>query len=314
MPRTVAVTGATGFVGSHLVCRLVDAGYQVRVLTRRMPVNPIYGERPIEAVIGDLADADSLRRLLEGADALVHAAGLIKAPDRDSFFQVNAAGTRQVVEAVRGQGAPLRFVLLSSLAAREPQLSAYAASKRAAETALTQVGGGLAWTIVRPPAVYGPGDRETLAFFRAARRGLVPAPNVHARVSMIHVRDLAAAIETVLKSESTLGATLEVDDGRSGAYGWDEIVRAAAGALDRRVRLLRVPRPLLHGLGAMNELGGTLTRRPPMLTRGKVREICHPDWSCRDHAIRQLTAWRPQVDLQSGFAETVAWYRSAGWL
>ncbi len=315
MPRTVAVTGATGFIGSHLVRRLADAGYRVRVLTRRLPVHPIYGDRPIEAVIGSLDDAGSLQALLRGADAVVHAAGLVKAPSRAAFFAVNAAGTRALVEAARAQPTPLRFILLSSLSAREPQLSAYAASKRAGETALTHAGGGLAWSIIRPPAVDGPGDREILAFFRAAMRGLIPAPgDIRARLSMIHVSDLAGAIEAVLEAGSTEGATLEVDDGTPGGYGWPDLARSAAAVLGTTPRLIRVPKPLLQAVGTLNEFGGTLTGRSPMLTRGKVREICHPDWSCRDQAIRQLTAWAPLVPLETGFAETVAWYRAAGWL
>jgi nucleoside-diphosphate-sugar epimerase len=313
--RTVAITGATGFIGGHLVQRLVDAGYRVRVLTRRLPVHPIYGDRPIEAVIGGLGDADSLRALLRGADAVVHAAGLVKAPSRAAFFAVNAAGTRAVVEAARAQPTPLRFILLSSLAAREPQLSAYAASKRAAETALSHAGGGLAWSIIRPPAVYGPGDRETLAFFRAAARGLIPAPSgAQARLSMIHVSDLAGAIETILESEAAVEATLEVDDGKPGGYGWAELARIVGAALGTKPRLVRVPRPVLQAIGAINELSGALTGRTPMLTRGKAREICHPDWSCRNSAIRKITSWEPLIPLDAGFAETIAWYRAEGWL
>lgn len=315
MARTVAVTGATGFIGSHLVQRLVDAGYRVRVLTRRLPVSRIYGARPIEAVIGGLDDADSLGALLRGADAVVHAAGLIKAPSRAAFFAVNAAGTRQMVEAARAQSTPLRFVLLSSLAAREPQLSAYAASKRAAETALSYAGGGLAWSIIRPPAVYGPGDRETLAFFRAAARGLIPAPSsVRARLSMIHVSDLVSAIEAVLEADTAVEATLEVDDGHPGGYGWPELARIVGAALGARPRLVRIPCPVLKAIGTANELGGALSGRTPMLTRGKAREICHPDWSCRDRAISQLTRWEPRVALEAGFAETIGWYRAEGWL
>ncbi len=315
MGRTVAVTGATGFIGSHLVRQLVDAGYRVRVLTRRLPVNPIFGARPIDAVIGGLDDAASLGRLLDGAEAVIHAAGLIKAASRDAFFAVNAVSVRRIAEAARAQSMPLRFILLSSLAAREPRLSDYAASKRAGETALSHAAGGLPWTIIRPPAVYGPGDRETLAFFRAAARGLIPVPAGRpARLSMIHVSDLVAAIQATLEAETTVGATLEVDDAHAGAYGWPELAAAAGAALGSPARLIRIPRPLLQLAGTVNDLRAAFTGRPAMLTAGKAREFCHPDWSCRDHAIRELTAWYPQWTIEAGFAETIRWYRAEGWL
>ena len=250
MPRTVAVTGATGFIGGHLVRRLAEAGYRVRVLTRRLPVSPIIGNRAVEAVIGGLEDTDSLSELLGEADAVIHAAGLIKASSRDAFFAVNVAGVRRLAEAATRQPTPLRFVLLSSLAAREPQLSDYAASKRAGETALTQSAGALAWTIVRPPVVYGPGDRETLALFRASKRGLVPIPaGAGARISMVHVDDLAGAVLAVMTSEAAVGRTLEVDDGQLGGYSWEQLAAAAGIVLGTEPRLAWIPKPALIGLG-----------------------------------------------------------------
>lgn len=315
MPRTVAVTGATGFIGGHLVRQLVDSGYRVRVLTRRLPVSQLLDGRSVEAVIGGLKDQDSLRELLAGADAVVHAAGLIKAPSREAFFAVNVAGVRRLIEASGRHASPLRVILLSSLAAREPQLSDYAASKRAGETALTQAAGGLAWTVIRPPVVYGPGDRETLAFFRAVKRGLVPVPaSDGARISMIHVEDLASAIIAVMTAESTVGATLEIDDGQAGGYSWDQLVGAAGAALGVKPRLARIPRYALGAVGHASRLFGAATGRAPMLTPGKVREICHPDWACRDRRVADLPGWRPARPLAAGFAETVGWYRAAGWL
>lgn len=314
MPRTVALTGATGFIGSHLVRHLVDAGDRVRILARRLPLHPIYGSRAIEVVFGALEEPASLRALLDGADAVVHCAGLVKAPSRAAFFEANAAGVRRLVEAA-GQTAPLRFVLLSSLAAREPQLSHYAASKRAGETALTSGGGALAWTIIRPPAVYGPGDRETLVFFRAARRGVMLAPRgVEGRFSMIHVSDLAEAVHAILEHPETTGQTLELDDGRVGGYGWGDLAAAAGAALGRRPQLIRVPHTLLHSVAFWNEISGRLNGQVPMLTRGKLRELLHPDWTCRDNSLHQLTGWRPKIPLEAGFADTLAWYRSVNWL
>ena len=172
MTRTVAVTGATGFIGSHVVGRLGRAGWRVRILTRRVPASAQFADVAVEAVIGTLEDGRAVARLVRGADAVVHAAGRIKARSHAEFFAANATGTRLLVEAAIAAGHRPRFVLLSSIAARQPQVSDYAASKLAGEAELTRLDDELPWSILRPPAVYGPGDRETLAFFRALRMGV----------------------------------------------------------------------------------------------------------------------------------------------
>lgn len=315
MTRMVAVTGATGFIGSHVVNRLSQEGWRVRVLTRRLPVHRNFSRTRIEAVIGTLDDADSLRELVRDAQAVVHVAGLVKARSRAEFFEANANGVARVAEAAARQPSPPRIVLLSSLAAREPTLSAYAASKRAGEQALTEVP-GLHWTVFRPPAVYGPGDRETLTFFRCLARGFAPLPGPGSgRLSLIHVQDLAAAIAVTVASEpEDSGAVYELDDGHPGGYSWREMIDAAADHFGVRPRLVRVPRPLLHGAAVMNGLLCRLTGGVPMLSLGKVREICHPDWVCHDQTFRSRTAWRPGLPLKRGFAETIAWYRREGWL
>jgi nucleoside-diphosphate-sugar epimerase len=153
MARTVAVTGATGFIGGHIARALAAAGWRVRALTRRLPIHPALAQVPIEVVIGDLADGDSLGRLLAGAEAAVHAAGLTRARRASDFLRVNADGVAALVRCAARMARPPRFLLLSSLAAREPGLSAYAASKERGEAALRAADKGLVWTILRPPAV-----------------------------------------------------------------------------------------------------------------------------------------------------------------
>ena len=312
MARTAAVTGATGFIGGHVVEALARAGWRVRVLTRRIPRFP---DVAVEAVIGSLDDAPALARLVADADAIVHVAGLVKARSRAEFFAANAAGTASLVAAALNNGRRPRFLLLSSIAAREPQLSDYAASKRAGEAELVRLGSGLPWSTLRPPAVYGPGDREILQFFRAVGRGIAVLPSARdARLSLIHAADLAAAAAAVLESPATVGAVYELDDGHSGGYGWGEIVDAAARHLDVRPVRIRVPRLLLAGLGTANAGYHRLAGTRPMLTPGKVREILHLDWVCHDSRLTAATAWRPRVPLDRGFAETIAWYRENRWL
>jgi 2-alkyl-3-oxoalkanoate reductase len=314
MRPTVAITGATGFIGPHVVRQLRD-GWQVRMLARRN-VDPSAFGAEVEVVRGHLEDRDSLQRLLDGAEAVVHIAGLIKARTREKFFRANAESVGRLVEIAAAAPTPPRFVLMSSLAAREPDLSAYAASKRAGEMALTAAGGALPWTILRPPAVYGPGDRATLFFFRSVRHGIGPLlGSARARLSLIHVEDLARAVGALLADRRGAGLIAEVDDGQGshGGYAWREMIEAAAETFGRRVRILRVPMAIPYGLGLLNlvlaRVGYT-----PMLTPGKVRELYHSDWVCDSRPIVARTGWRPTVPLRQGFASTVAWYRQQGWL
>lgn len=306
--RLVAVTGATGFLGPRLVRALKAAGWRVRVLVR--PSSPgLEDDSDIEAVSGDLGDPATLERLAQGTDAVVHAAGLIKARDRAAFFDVNVEGARRMARAV-GEG---RMVLISSLAAREPALSDYAASKRAGEEAARQVLGERL-TVLRPPAIYGPGDRETLGLFRLAGAGSwLPMPSsAAARLALAHVDDVAASVLGRLDGAWTPGV-FAVGGARPEGYGWREIFETAAAAMGRRPILAPVPDALIRVAAAASEAAAGLRREPTIFTRGKARELLHPDWSV-SAAESPPGPPLPSVDLRTGFDRTVAWYRQAGWL
>lgn len=308
--RLAAVTGATGFLGRHLVGALAGQGWSVRALVRRDPVlaAPV-GVEP-EIVIGGLSDDAALARLCQGAEVVVHVAGLIKAPKDAEFAAVNAAGAARVAEAVRRAGVP-RMLLVSSLAAREPQLSAYAASKRAGEEAARAILGDRL-SVLRPPAIYGPGDVETLGVFEAAERlPVVPVFDSRARVAMIHVEDAAAQIAAAasLPPERPVVA---LSDSRADGYAWREIVEAAAKAVGRAPAVVKVPSAALAVAG----LAGATVRlfgANPIFTPGKAREMRHLDWSLGPEE-RWSTAPEPRFDLEAGFAHTVAWWRVAGML
>lgn len=306
----VAVTGATGFLGGHLVRALGDDGWDVRVLVRR-DVGDLFAGQPVEVVRGALDQPEALRRLCEGAAAVVHGAGLIKARTRADFHEANAAGAGRVAEAARDAAPGAAFVLVSSLAAREPQISHYAESKRAGETAVRAVLGD-AITVARPPAIYGPGDVETLALFKAvAKSPVAPVLNPKARIALIHVGDAARQIATMAAGAVT-GRTVTLSDARADGYRWTEIMTAAAGAVGRPARLIRVPEVLVRaaalGGGLVGALGGA-----PMITPGKARELLHHDWSVAPEE-RWNERPEPRFGLESGFADAVGWYRKKGWL
>lgn len=308
MQKRIAVTGATGFVGPHLVAALARRGWKLRLLIRRWSPLPSLAGVEAEIVWGDLADESALRRLVDGVDAVVHAAGLIKARRTEDFIAINRDGTARL--SALTPATPL--VLLSSLAAREPQLSPYAASKRAAEEVLADRSGP--WLAVRAPAVYGPGDRETLAYFRMVRRGVALQPAAPgARLSLIHVADLAEAL--ALSVEPSVPASVyEVDDGHEGGYRYSDMARAAGLALGRRERTVRIARPILGALATANETIQSLGGPVQILTRGKVNEIFHPDWTVHDRRFAAATKFVARFDLAAGFRDTILWYRAQNWL
>ncbi len=239
---------------------------------------------------------------------MIHAAGLIKARAPADFGTVNRDGTARL-SALAPEA---RFILLSSLAAREPQLSAYAESKRAAEQVMAGRTGP--WLAVRAPAVYGPGDRETLAYFRAAAWGLAPRPRLDgARLALIHVEDLAEALVAAVEHPPS-ASVYEIDDGRQGGYGYGDMAAAAGVALGRAVWSVPVPRIAMEGVGWANGMRHVLGGAAQMLTRAKVGELFHSDWTIHDHRLAEALDFRARFDLEAGFRDTVLWYRRQGWL
>ena len=306
--RLASVTGATGFLGRRTVAALAAQGWRVRVLVRRDPALASPEGVAPEVVIGGLSDAAALDRLCRGADALVHVAGLVKARRDAEFDVVNAEGARIAAEAAERSGTA-RMVLVSSLAAREPGLSAYAASKRAGEAAASAVMGDRL-SVVRPPAIYGPGDRETLGIFRAALRSPVaPVFDSRARIAMIHVDDAARQIAAAA-ARPPPRAVVAISDARPEGYTWREIVMAAAAAVGTRPALVRLPSEALAVAGFIGSVRRLLSGNP-ILTSGKAREMRHADWSLSPEE-RWSTAPTPQFGLEDGFAHTVAWWREAG--
>ena len=304
----IAITGATGFLGRRLVEQSEEAGWRARVLIRSTPAGDVWENGKPEIVSGSLGDPGSLRELVSNADVVVHLAGLIKARSRRDFFEVNAAGARRLAQASGGR----RLIHVSSLAARNPELSDYAASKRAGEDAVREVGGN-AVTIVRPPVIYGPGDRETFTLFKNARGPVAFAPaNSIARMAIAEVDDVASVIID-LAGAAQNPPMVTIGGARPAGYSWIEIVAAAARAVGARPMIVPIPAWVLMMTGATLEEFGKWRPEPPIFTRGKAREALHPDWSV-SKLEEGVTAGRAYKPLDEGFAGAVAWYRSSGWL
>lgn len=312
---TVAVTGSTGFLGRHVVAALAARGCRLRLLARREPTDAGWGDLAPEVVLGALDDTAALERLVAGADAVLHLAGAIKAKSDEGFMQVNRDGSRALAEAMARTGPDARLIHVSSLAARHPELSGYAASKRASEAAVFEVLGESRVSVVRPPAIYGPGDRETMIFFELAARRLVPLPGKPtARISLIHVADAAALLAERVLGQPT-GRVHAIADGCPEGYGWKQILEAAAAAVGNATpSYFQLPSGLLRGVGGGVGAVARLVGKSDMISAGKIRELLHEDWSVPDQQLLREPAALPRQALVPGFASTAQWYRQAGWL
>ena len=301
---TIAVTGGTGFVGQALLDAAAVQGIAVRALAR----NPQPPREGVTWVAGDLADKAALAALVKGTEAVIHVAGVTTAIDAAGFEAGNVAGTMAMVEASIAAGVP-RLVMVSSLSAREPDLSQYGASKARAEQVVKA--SGLDWTIVRPPAVYGPRDDAMFELFRAARWGIVPTP-IQGRASLIHAQDLARLLLALVPGgEAVTHRNFEPDDGRTGGWSHYELARAIGWAVGRRPWVLGLsPRTMRLAARADTRLRGAKAK----LTLDRVGYLNHPDWAVSAAASVPTAIWRPKMETRQGLRNTAVWYREQGWL
>jgi len=322
------VTGATGFVGSHLVERLLGAGMAVACLMRPTSDPAVLEGLDIERRVAALEDADALRRAVRGVDYVFHAAGLTRARTPAEYLAVNADGTRRLLEAILAESvAPERFVYVSSLAAVGPAKSpeppdettephpidGYGASKLAGERVVLAHADRLAVTIVRPPAVYGPRDTNFLPLLRSTLRlGRVPMIGKPSKqAALVYVTDLAEGLRLAAESPEAVGRTYFV---ASGNYLLSEVVEAVCSALDLPPRRLRVPSLLARLAGEIGQLKWAITGRPQIVSRRKVRDMLQPRWTCSWARARQELGYRRAVNLKEGMRRTAQWYIQHGWL
>jgi nucleoside-diphosphate-sugar epimerase len=299
----LAVTGATGFVGSHLLDVATAAGHEIVALTRR--------ERPprenVTWVGGDLHDRTALERLVADADAIIHVAGVITGHTPAVFERGNVEGTLAMLAAATAGGVR-RFVDVSSLAAREPKLSLYGASKARAEELVMR--SGLDWAIVRPPAVYGPGDRETLELFRMAKLGVMLMPP-KGRISVIHADDLARLLLALAAADAPSTILIEPDDGKPGGWSHREFARALGRAVGSKPAIVSSPGILLRLAARADQL---FRRERAKLTVDRAAYFSHRNWVVEPKRAAPPGLWHPSIETSQGLADTARWYREQGWL
>jgi UDP-glucose 4-epimerase len=300
----VAVTGGTGFVGKATISRLIEAGWKIRALARQ--------DQPalsgVTWVKGVLDNPESLIELCDGADSILHIAGVVNAPNAAGFEMGNVTGTANMIAAAKSCGIA-RFVHISSLSAREPQLSLYGASKAKAEKL---VGTSLLdWTIIRPPGIYGPGDGELLDMFKLAQRGIafLPPPG---RSSWIHVDDLARLLVALLPShEDATTRIFEADDATPGGWDHASFARAIGWALGRRITAISLPSAALKIAARGDRL---LRGKRAKLSPDRANYMSHRNWVISQEAVPPAAVWSPMIKTRQGLSDTVRWYRAQGWL
>ncbi|MEE2690363.1 MAG: NAD(P)-dependent oxidoreductase [Pseudomonadota bacterium] len=310
MSRIFAVTGGTGFVGAALIRLLLARGDQVKALARDPSKLPDADN--LIPVAGSLEDEGALARLAAGAEAFIHCAGLTHARRDAEYGEVNVEGAARAARAAAVAGA--RFVHISSMSARLPSASPYAASKLDSEHAIAAASGDNPWIALRAPAIYGPGDMVTLPYFKLVKAGVAAEPltNAEARASILYVDDVAEAILSAFEAPSC--AVYEVGDDSADGHSWREIGLMLAETLDRQATRVRIPRPVIALWHAAARAAAALQGRAASVRTGQINEFFHPDWVARENLLSAATGWRAKTSLKEGFAKTVRWYQEKGLL
>lgn len=325
------VTGATGFLGYHICAALKKCGYDVAGLVRHTSNYSGLKELQIELRYGSLDDPASLLTALKNCDYIFHSAGLIKATHPDQFFRANHLGTRNLLKAALAlinQGQKIqRFIYLSSLAASGPSrdghpmdeqtpsapITAYGHSKLAGEQETLKFRDLIPVTVIRPPAIFGPRDRQFWYFFRMVKRGFVPKfTKQSVLLSLAYVKNLVAGILLAAENPRAIGEIFFLADARP--YTTSEVIEAMAQALQVQVKEIYIPRPVLYSLAFTLETLSKISGIPTRLNRDRVRDLTRNCWVVSIEKARQTLGYQPLIALEESISETARWYKQAGWL
>ena len=326
----VLVTGASGFLGSHIAEQLAEAGHSVVALVRTSSNTKFLSSlRGFELATGSVEEASSVRAAMQGVDAVIHSAGLVKARSEDEFFRTNTDGTRNLLSAAREVAPGLRrFVFVSSLAAVGPSLDGrpvdgagtphpvthYGRSKLAAERLVIEAKDQLPVTVIRPPMIYGPRDHEAFAFFQSVSMRFLPyLGDGKNTMSVVYASDAARACIQAIERDVPSGSAYFIDDGK--VYVWLDMLKDIERAVGKEALVrLSIPFPVVRGVAMFNEIVGKISNKAMMLTRDKLAELSAPHWVCDSSDTRRDLGWEPKVGWEEGTRLSAAWYRENGWM
>lgn len=324
----IFLTGASGFLGSHVVEALAREGHALSALVRASSPRDLLRSHGVRLVEGALPQTKGLAEAMAGVDGVIHVAGAVQARGPQDFLEANTKGTEAMVAcALAAQPRPKFFLHVSTLAVHRPNsenhfelppescrpLSHYGESKRQAELALHALRGKISYLVLRPPVLYGPRDREFLPFFKAIRFGVAPVMGSgQGRISVCYGPDVAEAIARLLRAAPPSGSIFSLSDGQ--VYPWTELARGIATAMGRSPKILKLPRAFFYLAASLSELKIKLTGRPDVFTLNKMKELTAEPWVCSNDALRAALAWSPPTRLAEGMAQTYESYRQLGWI
>lgn len=302
----VALTGGSGFVGGCILNLLLNSGYQVKALKNRTPIS--ISHENLEVIQGSLDDTECLQNLVEGTDIVIHCGGIVAAKKAKTFYDINQHATETLIERAQNSTSK-RFLLISSIAARKANLSHYAKSKRSGEEALEQ-SSIENWDIFRLSAVYGPGDMQILGLFKILKSGIGIVPkSKHNRLSLIFVEDVARAVLEWINKDTSNKEIYEISDDQMSGYSWQEIYQQAGHLLGVNIKTITLPKSLLYTYAFIKQSLAKIKGKSEIMTFGKVREMCHPNWSTDQNNFATKSTWSPNVNLEGGLKVTFDWYK-----
>jgi nucleoside-diphosphate-sugar epimerase len=322
------VTGATGFVGSHLVDRLLSEGFEVTCLKRKSSNTRWLDGKNVSFVEGDLLSNEALESVLKNVDYVFHVAGVVKAKNEKEYEKANVLATKNLIEITYKVNPGLKkFVHISSQAVCGPTpdeepvteeyipkpITAYGRTKRKAEKEVLKFRDKFPVVIIRPPAVYGPRDTEILVYFKTFKKGLNSIIGFNDKyLSIIHIKDLVDGIYLAAVKETKSGEVFFICSDRG--YNWDEISEAASAAMNKKAFKLRIPHFVVYTVGFFAEIFSVFSKNAPTLNLEKCKDITRERWVCSNRKAKEILGFRVSLPLNEGFKQTADWYAEKGWI
>ena len=324
----ILITGATGFVGSHVADRLIELGHTVRALTRSTSSTKWLADKPIKVVQGNMLDIESLREAVEGTDVVIHIAGTTAARDKKGFFEGNQLSTRNLLEAVKRYNPGIKhFIHASSQTAVGPSLdgtpvtettpphpiTTYGMSKRAAEEECERMREHFPITILRLAAVYGPRDTAILTVFQTIKQGIKPLIGFRDKyVNLVHINDVVQSFELAITREEAMNQTYLI--GAEQHYTWKQVSNLTCEILNRRGITIRLPHALVYTVAGFSELFNMIKKKPSVLNWEKGKDMVQGHWTCSVEKAMKEIGYRQSVALDEGIRHTTDWYKKEQWL